>query len=39
VAERFKAGESWRELAAEFDLDEDPVAEAVRFETSFRRAA
>ena len=39
VAERFKAGESWSELARDFGLNEASVAEAVRFETELRRAA
>jgi uncharacterized protein (DUF433 family) len=39
IAERFKAGEMWSDLAADFDIDEAAVAEAVRFETELRRAA
>jgi uncharacterized protein (DUF433 family) len=39
VAERFKAGESWSELADDFGIDEAAVAGAVRFETELRRAA
>lgn len=39
IAERFRAGESWSELAEDFGLDESAVAEAVRFETALRRVA
>jgi uncharacterized protein (DUF433 family) len=39
VAERFKAGESARDLAQDFALEESAVEEAVRFETALRRAA
>jgi len=39
VADRFRAGESSRELAADFGVTEADVEEAVRFETLLRPAA
>lgn len=39
IADRFRAGESARELAADFGMSETDVEEAVRFETLLRPAA
>lgn len=39
IADRFRAGEMWSDLAADFEIEEAAVAEAVRFETELRRAA
>lgn len=39
IAERFHAGESARDLAIDFEIAEDAIEEAVRFETALRRAA
>jgi uncharacterized protein (DUF433 family) len=39
VASRFNAGESYRDLAADFGRDETDIEEAVRYETRLQPAA
>jgi uncharacterized protein (DUF433 family) len=39
VAERFYAGESWKDLAKDYGLTQDQIQEALRYEAPARKAA